>query len=203
MNKLRTIKIVGIVILSVLAMYMLLFDHTFKGMVVPYDFIQDCEIAVDGNQVNIRGEFMNKDWKVQDIKYTERNGVVRVEVIQGPRSPYNSNRFDEELTITSGGKAITHEITEVWIEEKIAWDQGVFICKETSKLYNENFSSAKDELGFARLVIASGVDATIGEYDLTFDEETPNELILTTNMKFSSDINFERCSFNKNNSTFN
>lgn len=123
MNKVRTIKIIGAIVLAVLAMYMLLFDHTSKGMVVPYDFIKDCEIYVEGNQVSVRGEFMNQDWKVQDIKYSEKNGVVRIDIIQGSKSPYNSYKFNEELTITSDGKPITHEITEVWIDDEIAWSK--------------------------------------------------------------------------------
>lgn len=188
MEKLRTIKVIGTIVLAVLAIYMVFFDYTLKGFETPYDYIQNCEIEVNGNQVKIRGEFINQDWRVQDVKYTENDGVVYVEVVQASLLPYDKHWFDEELIITRNGKAVTDEITQVWIGNKIAWDSGVNIRLETAKLFYENFSSVKDETDFARLIITVGVNDLIGEYEYSFDEETPGELVIKSDRQFSSDV---------------
>lgn len=170
----RNIVIV-IGLIALLYVNMTLFGFTLTGEEMPYNVIHNCVIDVDGTEMTISGEFLNPDWRVQDVKIEEDRGIVNVKVIKAYLLPFTKNNFSESLVRDKNTNEIPQAIQEVWVGNSIAWANGVQIDRDTSKLYSKRTPYIGESFKVSQLVdwaVIMGVKDSFGEYEIELQTES-------------------------------
>ncbi len=173
-KKQRRNIVIVIGIVALLYINLTLFGFTLTGEEMPYNSIHNCVIEVNGSEMNISGEFLNPDWKVQDVKIEEDRGIVNVKVIKAYLLPFTKNNFSESLEREEDTSEVPQDIQEVWVGNSIAWANGVQIDKDTSKLYSKKTPYVGESFKVSELIdwaIMIGMHDSIGEYEIELQTE--------------------------------
>ena len=177
--------------------YITIFGFTITGEEVPYDFIDDCKIEVDGSEMTISGKLSNLDLNVQDVKIEESNGVVKVSVIRAWLLPFTRNDFEESLEVDENSSIIPYPIREVWVGNEIAWANGIQIEPEVARMYNQKTPYVGESYKVQRLLdnaIHCDSYDLLGDYtmELQTEKEPYGITIIADNMIATGDKgNFE------------
>lgn len=120
------------VLLSVLAavavMVLILLVQAFViGTHVSGEYVT-CDVDVDGKELTVSGAITDKARGISKVTFAEEDGVVTVSFRSVQKSIWHGGDFEETFMADK-------EITEVRLDERIAWSKGEAIDAMTSAVY--------------------------------------------------------------------
>ena len=120
------------------------------------DLIQ-VEVTVTNNHIVLKGNLTDSGKGVADIRFENEDGIVHVTVLATKRSSFHKNDFyanyDSETVIS-----------QLWLGDRILWDNGDNISEEVAKLYKTKHPYIGNMSENGESALALGIWKDIGNY---------------------------------------
>lgn len=151
----RKALILGIV-LMVLSMTIFSYRFFYLGTAVDASDIA-YKVAVAEDTVTIGGMLTSSGLGVSRVSVSASDGVVRVKVYTAPKTFFNNGAFSETYS--------THgSMTQVWINDRIVWEDGTEIGRTASQLFAAKNPYIGNMSSNAQIASILGISKQFGAY---------------------------------------
>lgn len=119
---------IGVMIAVILILGCLFVKTFIVGKDLEDPDLVNAQFRVDGKTIVFQGELKDSSRGVSDIRFQNENGVIKIHLVETRGTLIHKNWF--YTSYESGTK-----ITQIQLEGRIIWDQGIDIDERTAKLY--------------------------------------------------------------------
>lgn len=161
LKKTRTkirLHIVVVAIIAVIAVIAAVLMNTFfigKDIDNP-DLIQ-VEATVTNNHIVLKGNLTDSGKGIAEVRFDNEDGIVHVTVLATKRSSFHKNNFYANYDSTN-------VISQIWLGDRILWDNGDNISEDVAKLYNTKHPYIGNMPENGDSALALGIWKDIGNY---------------------------------------
>ncbi|MBN2899067.1 MAG: DUF4825 domain-containing protein [Clostridia bacterium] len=120
------------------------------------DLVQ-VEAMVMNGQIMLKGNLKDSGRGIAEVKIDDEDGIVHVTVSATKQSSFHKNYFHVNYETTT-------VVSQIWLGDRILWDNGDPISEEVSKLYNSKHPYIGNMPENAESALALGIREDIGNY---------------------------------------
>lgn len=111
------------------------------------EFVQ-ANVAVEDHKVSVQGLLLDTTKGVSDVAFQEKDGIVTVSLRETRKSSFHTNEFQADYQSAE-------DVKQVFLENRILWDDGVSIDGTVSDLYQSRNPYVGDTSADGRSVQAA------------------------------------------------
>lgn len=156
-EKARMRIFIGVIAAIVTVIGFVWINAFFIGKRVDNSELIQAEVTVTNKHIVITGNLTDSGKGVSCMKFENEDGVVKVSVFETLKSSFHTNDF-------YAGYDSEKVISQIWIENRIVWDNGDSIDAETARLYETRHPYVGDMPANGRSATALGIWKDIGNF---------------------------------------
>lgn len=143
----------GIAIVAVIV----IINAFFIGRRVDNSDLIHTELRVTNNHIALSGNLMDSGKGVAEVQFDNKDGIVKISVYATLKSTFHKNSFYSDYDSDK-------VISQIWVGDRIVWDNGDPIDEEVAKLYETRHLYIGDMPANGDSASALGIWKDIGNY---------------------------------------
>jgi len=153
----KVLKALGIGCLAVVVIILMTRKYFVNSRIYDVDMIEYSDVAVSDRSFSFKGELKDRSRGVADIRYQEKDGVLKITMEDTAKSWFKKNSFESDYEAEQ-------DFYQVQLNETVIWDRGneipydVALVYETAHLYVGDMSANNKTAG------ALGIGEILGDY---------------------------------------
>lgn len=155
------------VLTAILCVIIIVLINAFSiGRIVENPDLIQAEVTVNNRHIALSGTLTDFGKGVADVKFTNKEGVVKATITETLKSSFHRNDFHAEYVCDS-------VISQIWLGDRIIWDNGETVTSDIAKLYETKHPYLGDASANNETAMALGIWKDIGNYsnELQTDKE--------------------------------